>query len=525
MKSRRERFIGEQLQQQEQEQQITESELVSSPGAFEDDDIQEIVEETFDQFYDSKSALDTLGGARRVVNAVAANETRRQEIVEDEFIRTHFIGNNERAQVTFIAAEAGLDFEDINTYDGLFDVESNRQAIADEGAVTLIRQVESLRKVVPEYVDFETDLPWEVVDVHATGGDELECFYFEPTGEFVVSHRFTNTGTSEIEFESVGSQEAIDVMAVGGGGSGGAGNNERAMGAGAGGLVDTTRDGGGSLGTIDETTYDVSVGAGSNSTGTGGDSEFGGMLTADGGGSGETNNNTTGTSGGCGAGSTTNSTTVRAGGASNQNEYGFGSGGGAARESNANNTQGAGAGGGVLTAGRPGSDGRTPRGGAGMYVGHYAIGVGERGYVGGGGAGAASEDNGNTSMDGGVYSESPGYPKGGIGGGGDGQMVSDTNNNAYDNADFDYNEWPSAENSQPQSGLDGAGGGGGAGADSQSIGSNPSSGGDGQVIVRLAAPAGKAVNIPYDPKDAVPEDFTIPTDLPADWDDWKRQYA
>jgi len=531
MKSRRERFVGGEQQ--------TGSELVSSPGAFDDDDIQEIVEETFDQFYDSKSALDTLGSARRVVNAVAANETRRQEIVEDEFIRTHFIGNNERAQVTLIAAEAGLDFEDINTYDGLFDVESNRQAIADAGAVTLIRQVESLRKVVPKYVDFETDLPWEVVDVHATGGDELECFYFEPTGEFVVSHRFLTTGESEIEFESIGNQEAIDVMAVGGGGSGtGNSNNPNGIsGAGAGGLVDTTRTGGGNI-SVEEDTYSITVGAGgtmgNNDGNDGNTSSFDNQLTADGGASPSSNSNTNGNTGGSGSGGNSTGTNSNEGGQNNMNDYGFGSHGGSATAADASNAETGGGGGGALTAGRPSATQTQGSGGDGMYVGHYYPSIGERGYVAGGGSGVAggtsSSNNAvadSAQVSGSDSGRSSGF--GGIGGGGDavpsGYLDSNGQPNtdeSIDNYEEFYNLGYSLTGSQP--GLDGAGGGGASLWDTQSINPN-GGGGDGQVVIRLAAPAGVAQDIPVDPKHLAHVQGRKTSDLPRDWDEWKEQYA
>ena len=505
------------------------SKVVDSPLDIDYNDVLRIVRDKFDTLFDSTESLLKTGSARRVVDAVIETQVK-QDILADDFVFNHFVEPNEVAQVKFTAADAGLDYKSIQSYDDLLGSETNRQAIADQGAVSLIRSVDVFRKEAASYVDFTTDLPYEVVGVYAEGGDDVKCFYYEQSGEFVVSHIFTRTTTQSLTLSDVQNPDAIDMMAIAAGG-GGYHSSNQAGGGGAGELMDTTRDGGGSIGTLDAGGYTVQVGSGNNNDGN--DTIFqsdtnGTIARVDGGGY-ASGNNSNGRSGGCGSGASSNNNNNYTGGGSNAN-VGFGTAGGSATAGGNGGT--AAGGGGVAGKGVSGQGPRPGSGGPGMYVGHYYPGIGERGYVGGGG-GAAPEpnDNGSNYLD----DDEKKWPRsvgavptaGGIGGGGSasrfaGSNSSNTSGGNHNSNSYNYEEWAvHAPSQMSQPGLDGTGGGGGGSTANYS--SSTSYGGDGQAVLRLAAPD-TIENPPVDPKEEIQPNMYTMT-LPKTWEDWEETYA
>ena len=505
--------------------------LTSSPGELPTAKLRTLVNSRFDSVLDSKEALNSTGGSRVVVDMVIETGVVT-DILNDEYAITHFVKPNEIAQVKITAAQANLDYQAIDSYHDLLSVTANRQAIADSSAVGLIRSIRRFREKAASYADFSTDFPYAVVGVFASGGNNTECFYYEKSEEFVVSHAFTSTGTSNLSISSVENSAAIDVMAIGGGGAGYNSNNH-AGGGGAGELIDTTRDGGGnaSIGSGDYTVY-VGSGGSNNGSDTYIQTSAGStILRADGGGEASNNTNADGQQGGCGGGAAANNNSNYQGGGTNANT-GFGTSGGFATGMGGGAGQGGG-GGGVGTRGISGAGPRTGSGGDGMYVGHYYPGIGDRGYVGGGGGGAPEPSDNSSNY---WYDEDKTVPRivgkppgvGGIGGGGSGSQFPDTNNSnnsggRNNSSTTSFEDWNvDAPGAMSQPGMDGTGGGGGGSCTGYS--GNNSYGGHGQFVLRLAVPVNSLMNPPVDPRNEIAENLYTRS-LPKTWDDWEELYS
>jgi len=211
-----------------------------------------------------------------------------------------------------------------------------------------------------EVIESIFDLKIEIPEVVAEGGDNI--FDVTIDGANYRIHEFTSTGENSIEFTNSG---VVDILVVGGGGSGGVGGygSHEAGGAGAGELIHVERN-------VEAKLYDITVGEGgsgvsmSNGNGVrgnnGGDSKFDDLIAIGGGGGGGGGNS--GLDGGSGGGSDHTSD-----GGNSISNIGLGTDGGAGTSylGNPNNTNNDGGGGGgamesgnteYLTAGGNGKD-------------------------------------------------------------------------------------------------------------------------------------------------------------------------
>ncbi len=267
----------------------------------------------------------------------------------------------------------------------------------------------------------------------------------------VIETYLYTTGTSATNYTKVFSRDTLcDILIVAGGGGGG---SFAGGGGGAGGLIYLSNI------NIQTGTYSINVGKGGAPATNGGNSTFGSLYTAIGGGSGASMDGSP-SSGGSGGGGNRNSSTNgsiagQPGGSGTLNQ---GNAGGTGKNFSGSNAAGGGGGGAGAAGDSAFAVGRGANGGIGRVIDITGTSIY---YAGGGGGGSGSDFNTAGT--------------GGLGGGGNGAIWANTGGNASANT----------------------GGGGGGGSAYPGDGRSGGSGGSGIVIIRYRslAPAPNIINM------------------------------